>query len=103
MEKKQQINIIYNFPKGKTDGVKHTPSVRGTEKLRLVVTQERLNTINAEPGFLRLLVVSENENSIERIPFSEQRRDKTERDGGVEYQSKRSLTEVFSAAEGILG
>ncbi|GFX18332.1 hypothetical protein TNCV_4306331 [Trichonephila clavipes] len=46
-------------------------SVDGTEKFHLAVVQELLDTINAEPGFLQLLTVHENENTIERITFSE--------------------------------
>ncbi|GFU70894.1 hypothetical protein TNCV_2206111 [Trichonephila clavipes] len=48
-------------------------SVGGTDILRLAVAQYLLDTINVEPGFLRLLAVPENENLIVRIPFSEQR------------------------------
>ncbi|PRD26184.1 UNVERIFIED_CONTAM: hypothetical protein NCL1_38830 [Trichonephila clavipes] len=34
MGKKQQKNIIYNFPKRKRDGVKHTRSKMANERLK---------------------------------------------------------------------
>ncbi|GFW17495.1 hypothetical protein TNCV_2650531 [Trichonephila clavipes] len=43
-------------------------SVGETEKLHFAVTQDLLD---AEPDYLRLQAVPENENAIERIPFSE--------------------------------
>ncbi|GFX62082.1 hypothetical protein TNCV_2228081 [Trichonephila clavipes] len=46
-------------------------SVGASEKLRLALSQVLLDTINAEPGFRRLLAVPKNENVIDRIPFSE--------------------------------
>ncbi|GFV40732.1 hypothetical protein TNCV_5055121 [Trichonephila clavipes] len=46
-------------------------SVVGTEKLHLVVAQDRMGVINAQPAFLSLLAVPENENDFERILFSE--------------------------------
>ncbi|GFU52905.1 hypothetical protein TNCV_1142161 [Trichonephila clavipes] len=45
--------------------------VSATEELRLAVSQDLLDSINAEPGSLRFLSVPEKENAIKRIPFSE--------------------------------
>ncbi|GFW87619.1 hypothetical protein TNCV_4485841 [Trichonephila clavipes] len=48
-------------------------SISRREKLLIAVTQNSLDTINAELGFLRLLTVPENENAFERTSFSEKR------------------------------
>ncbi|GFU67473.1 hypothetical protein TNCV_1599551 [Trichonephila clavipes] len=48
-------------------------SVGGTEKFRLAIARDLLDTIKVEPDFLQLLDVAENENAIESISFSEQR------------------------------
>ncbi|GFW83581.1 hypothetical protein TNCV_2204301 [Trichonephila clavipes] len=70
------------------------------DKLCLVVAEKLLDTINAELGFLRLLVVPENENTFDRIPFSQKRLDNVESDGGGTFQS--IFPEVFSEVEEIL-
>ncbi|GFT19177.1 hypothetical protein TNCV_303081 [Trichonephila clavipes] len=72
---------------------------RWKRKLRLTVTQDVMDTIKAEPGFLPLLAIADSEKVIEpisRIPFSEYRGGKTGRDGGVNPHSKIILSEVFS-------
>ncbi|GFX45613.1 hypothetical protein TNCV_176061 [Trichonephila clavipes] len=43
----------------------------GQKELRLAVAQNLLKTIKVEHGFLRLLAITEKENVIDRIPFSE--------------------------------
>ncbi|GFW28435.1 hypothetical protein TNCV_4641001 [Trichonephila clavipes] len=73
------------------------------KELHLAVALDLLGTINAKFDFLRLLVVSENENAIEKMPFSKLRGDIAERDDGVERHSKISLLEVFLAVEEMLG
>ncbi|GFS66830.1 hypothetical protein TNCV_230301 [Trichonephila clavipes] len=82
-----------------------SPKLRfgGTEKRRLVVAQDLMDTINIEPSFLRLLAVPNNENAINRLLFSERRGDKTKHNGRVEHHSKRSPPEIFLAVKGMLG
>ncbi|GFV41290.1 hypothetical protein TNCV_383041 [Trichonephila clavipes] len=46
-------------------------TVDNTEKIRLAIAQNLLDTTNAEPGFMRLFPVPEKENVIEMIPFPE--------------------------------
>ncbi|GFV09284.1 hypothetical protein TNCV_1868921 [Trichonephila clavipes] len=83
---------------------KFFPKILSVEKkdIRLAVAQNLLETIKTEPISLRLLAILENEKVIERIPISKKRCDNTDRDGGVEHHTKRSLLEVILAVEGML-
>ncbi|GFS94725.1 hypothetical protein TNCV_4456301 [Trichonephila clavipes] len=60
----------YNFPEQRA-AKKFVPKLLVVEqkKLRLTVALSLLDTINTDPGFLRLLEAIGNENAIEKIPF----------------------------------